>query len=296
MESSELYHAKQQFILGAYSSLIDLTLPDPNSPDHNPILLYKARAHIASGSPKWVTELVPADTEDVSLKAVTALARYRQATEDADKDSALEELRDLCVEIEGEDGSTDERQKALVRVIAGTAFVWAGEIEEALETLGAGTSHENLEAVAITVQIYLSINRTDLATKEFNRAKRWAEDDLLLQLIESSIDLVKIGNDAYSNPNSFYNEQLGNPSLTSPHLLTARGVTRLLRGEIPAAKSDFEEALSQKPGDPETFAALTVASSLPGSKRGEGEQFWKYVSPRRIEVFPFVLTCGRLVI
>ncbi|TFK51793.1 hypothetical protein OE88DRAFT_1468443 [Heliocybe sulcata] len=273
MESSELYNVKQQFILGAYSSLIDLTMPDPNSPDYNPILLYKARAQIASGKPESVEDLVPSDTEDVSLKAVSALAKYRAAGED-DKESALEELRDLCVEIEGEDAGADEKQKGMVKVLAGTAFVWAGEVEEALETLGAGTNHENLEAVAITVQIYLSLSRPDLATKEYNRSKRWAEDDLLLQLIESSIDLVQISNNAYSNPNSFYNEQLGNPSLTSPHLLTARGVTRLLKGEVQGAKSDFEEALSQKPEDAETMAAVTVAAGLPGSKKDEAESLW----------------------
>jgi coatomer subunit epsilon len=56
----------------------------------------------------------------------------------------LEELRDLCVEIEGDD--VDERDQGVVRVLAGTAFAQAEEIEEALETLGAGTDTENLEA------------------------------------------------------------------------------------------------------------------------------------------------------
>lgn len=60
------------------------------------------------------------------------------------KESALEELRDLSVEIEGDDIEGDERDKALVKVLAGTAFARAGEIEEALETLGTDT--EDLEA------------------------------------------------------------------------------------------------------------------------------------------------------
>ena len=61
-------------------------------------------------------------------------------------DTALEELRDLCVEIEGDDVDASEREKGWVRVIAGTAFARAGELEEALETLGAEASTENLEA------------------------------------------------------------------------------------------------------------------------------------------------------
>ncbi|CCL98612.1 uncharacterized protein FIBRA_00614 [Fibroporia radiculosa] len=293
MDSSELYHIKQQFILGAYKSLVDLTLPDTSSPDYIPTLVYKARACIALNTPEAVAGLVTEDTEDVTLKAVSALARYVGAADASEKDASLEELRDLCVELEGEDVDADEREKNLVHVLAGTAFALANEVEEALETLGVGTNTESVEAVALIVQIYLSINRPDLARKEFERARRWAEDDLLLQLIEASIGLIT-GKDGYADCNSFYTEQLGNPSLSSPHLLTARGVTRLLRGEITAAKSDFEEAVSQQGGtaDAETLAAMTVAAGLGPSKASEADQLWSQLSseyPRH----PLVADVGR---
>ncbi|KAJ7612464.1 coatomer complex protein [Mycena polygramma] len=269
MDSSELYHVKQQFFLGAYKSLIALSLPDPSSPDYIPTLVYQARAHIALNDPAAVASLVPADSENVAVKAVSALARYVSAADATKQEAALEELRDLAVEIEGDVEGT-ERDKSAVRVLAGTAFARAGEVEEALETLF--TEAEDLEAVAVIVQIYLSINRTDRAKKEFDRAKQWAEDDLLLQLIESSIGLVA-AKDGYSNANSFYTEQLGNPSLSSPHILTARGVTRILRNEIPEAKSDLEESLEQQKGDAETLAAFVVAAGIE-SKKGEAEELW----------------------
>lgn len=78
------------------------------------------------------------------MKAVTALARYVDAKDSAAKEASLEQLRDLSVEIEGDDVEGTERDKASVRVLAGTAFARAGEVEEALETLGAET--EDLEA------------------------------------------------------------------------------------------------------------------------------------------------------
>jgi len=234
-------------------------------------LLYQARAHIALNDPKGASRIIPADPENVALKAVAALARYVGASQTVEKESSLEELRDLSVEIEGEDVEGSEGDKHLVRVLAGTAFVRAGEIEEALETLGVNT--DDLEAVALVVQIYLSINRPDLAKKEFERSKQWAEDDLLLQLIESSIGLAT-GKDGYSNCHSFYTEQLGNPSLSSPHILTARGVTRVLRNEIPEAKSDLEESLEQQKGDAETLAALAVAAGLGATKKGEADELW----------------------
>lgn len=271
MDSSELYHVKQQFVLGAYKTLTQLTLPDSSSPDYASTLLYKARAYIALHDAKSALQLIPEDTEDVSLKSAASLARYVAAADAVEKEAALEELRDLSVEIEGDESEGSEREKAVVRVLAGTAFAQAGEIEEALETLGTDT--EDLEAVALIVQIYLSINRPDLAKKQFDRSKRWAEDDLLLQLIESTIGLVT-GKDGYSNTSSFYTEQLGNPSLSSPHLLTARGVTRILRNEIPEARSDLEESLQQQKGNPEAEAAYVVAAGLGTTKPSEAEELW----------------------
>ncbi|KIP10017.1 hypothetical protein PHLGIDRAFT_125851 [Phlebiopsis gigantea 11061_1 CR5-6] len=267
MDSSELYHVKQQFILGAYQSLVDLPLPSPNSPDYTPTLIYKARAHLALDDPEAALALLP-ESEDVALRAVAALARY---------------LRDLCVEIEGEDGGA--RARWLVRVLAGTAFARAGEVEEALESLAAGSNRENLEAVAVTVQVYLALHRPDLARKELDGAKRWAEDDLLLQLIEASVSLVT-GADAYADCHAFYTEQLANPSLSAPHLLTARGVARILQGEIPAARSDLEEVQTR---DAETLAALVVAAGLSGQKgsEAEAEQLWGQLSTQ-YPSFPMV--------
>jgi coatomer subunit epsilon len=132
-----------------------------------------------------------------------------------------------------------------------------------------------LPSVAVIVQIYLSISRPDLARAQFDQAKRWAEDDLLLSLIESSISLVT-GRDAYHDAETFFSEQLANPSLTSPHMLTSRGVARLLRGEIESAKSDLEEALSHQgmgKTAAETVAAMAVASGL-GAKKADAEEWW----------------------
>jgi len=127
MDSSDLYHIKQQFTLGAYPALANTPVPDHNSPDYVPTLVYKARAFLALNDPASALALVPADTDNIALRAVAALAKG---------DEGLETLRDLCVEIEGE--GVEEFSKSdidTVRVLAATAFLRVGEIEEALETL-----------------------------------------------------------------------------------------------------------------------------------------------------------------
>ena len=155
---------EQRAPLGAYKSLVDLELPDPNSPDYNPTLVYKARAYIALDDPEPVQSLVPADAEDVTLRAVSALARYVGATSPEDKEAALEELRDLSVEIEGEDVDATPKERGMVRVLAGTAFALANEVEEALETLGVGSNTDNLEAYVSFLLPRLSDPRLPLTT------------------------------------------------------------------------------------------------------------------------------------
>ncbi|KIY71625.1 hypothetical protein CYLTODRAFT_368968 [Cylindrobasidium torrendii FP15055 ss-10] len=272
MDSSELYHTKQLFVLGAYKAVVAQPLPDANSPDYTSALLYQIRSYIALDDTDTALGLIPDGTENVALKAASALARFVAADED-DREPILEELRDLSLALD-DDVEGTEREKDLVRVLAGIAFSRAGETEEALETLGSET--EDLEAVAVLVQIYLSIHRPDLAKKEFERSKRWAEDDLLLQLIESSIALVT-GVDNYNDPLSFYSEQIGNPSLSSTHLLTSRAVTRILRGEVDAAKSDLEESRREH-DDEEALGAALVVSGLSGFRAEQDELWEKFVS------------------
>ncbi|KZV92662.1 hypothetical protein EXIGLDRAFT_836273 [Exidia glandulosa HHB12029] len=252
---SELYHVRRLFTLGAYSTLISVQLPEPSSEDYTSILLYQARAHIALNDAASALGLLPANSTSVAVKAVRALAQS------LDDEAALETLRDLCVEIEGDDAAADEKEKSAVRVAAATAFARAGETEEALETLGAGTPTEDLDAVALIVHLYLSIRRPDLARREFSRASKWAEDDLLLQHIEASIGLVT-GADAYGNPHSYYAEQIAG-SAPNAHLLTARGSTHLLRGNAREAAEDFASAVKgskNKRGEPDALAGGVAAA------------------------------------
>lgn len=47
--------------------------------------------------------------------------------------------------------------------------------------------------MALIVQIQLEQNRTDLAIKEVQQAKRWAQDSLLVNLADSWLGLRVVG-------------------------------------------------------------------------------------------------------
>lgn len=138
---------------GAYNTLISVPLPPQSSPDYISTLVYQARARLALNNPSAALSLLPPDSEEVTIKAVSSLARYIATTSPTsnenpeDGEATLEELRDLSVEIEGDDLEASEKDKWLVRILAGTAFARAGEVEEALETLGLnGENRESIEA------------------------------------------------------------------------------------------------------------------------------------------------------
>jgi len=291
MDPNDLYSVRQQFILGGYRAIADLPLPDQEAEDRLTILLYHVRSLIALDEPSEALKILPASETSAAARAGRALTNY--VKDPANKETYLEELRDLSVEMEAqgeEGGDEDEYEKHLVQVLAGTAFAREGEVEEALETLGAGTNHRNLEATALIAHLYLSIARPDLAKKEFDRAHKssWATDDLLLQHIEASIGLVT-GKDSYSNPYSFYNEQLQNPSLSSANgqLLTARGMTSLLKGEYQSAASDFEEAVKLT-GKVEALVGSMVAASFSTKKsKTDANALWERIQKEYPE-YPLV--------
>jgi hypothetical protein len=49
-------------------------------------------------------------------------------------------------------------------------------------------------SVALIVQIHLEQNRTDLAIKEAQRARKWAQDSLLVNIAESWVGVREVRN------------------------------------------------------------------------------------------------------
>lgn len=198
MDSSQLYHIKQQFTLGAYPLLIETPLPDPSSADYVPAILYKTRAYLASGDSASALASIPDESENIALRAVAALAQGEEG---------LETLRDLCVEIEADGDDIGNWEKEVVTVLAATAFIRAGEVEEALETLRDSAQAGNEACVtlshsfhsvpvspsprsALLAHIYLSLSRQTTARKILSTALQANPDSLVLQLSEATLSLA----------------------------------------------------------------------------------------------------------
>jgi len=77
-----------------------------------------------------------------------------------------------------------------VQLCCGTVLANAGAYDEALALLA---KHQgSLDAVALIVQIHLQQNRVDLAAKEAKNARGWAQDALVVNLVESWVGLREV--------------------------------------------------------------------------------------------------------
>lgn len=170
---AELVNIHNAFHQGQYQHVIDFDTSSFSPENALPARLLQLRAKIALGQTADVLAEI-ADDETPDLAAVKALAQHTAG----EHDTALRAAQTLA-------GKASDN--ATVQVLCGTVLHAQGKTDEALALLA---KHQgNLEAVALTVQIYLQTNRVDLALKEVQAAKRWAQDSLVFNLAESWVGM-----------------------------------------------------------------------------------------------------------
>jgi coatomer subunit epsilon len=65
--------------------------------------------------------------------------------------------------------------------LVGIVYYYAEKYDEALELLSSFP--QNLECVGLCIQIYIKLNRMDLAQRELKVVKQWADDAAYAQIV-----------------------------------------------------------------------------------------------------------------
>ncbi|KAF1835162.1 coatomer subunit epsilon [Decorospora gaudefroyi] len=249
----ELINMHSAFHAGAYQQVLDFDTSAFSSSNALPIRVLKLRSQIALGQAQSVSsELASEKTPD--LVAVKLLADYEQGKDVVSQAQKLAEQH-------GQDNLT-------VQLCAGMVLERAGETEAALALL---SKHQgSLDAVALIVQIHLQQNRTDLAAKEAQRARKWAQDSLLVNIAESWVGMRE-GGEKYQSAFYVFEELATTAQSTSPHSLVAQAVSELHLGRLPEAEAALQQALAIDAKAADTIANLIVLNTLLG-KRDQTEQ------------------------
>ncbi|KAL7008579.1 hypothetical protein EMMF5_001841 [Cystobasidiomycetes sp. EMM_F5] len=266
LESDAAFHARQLFAQGAYSACIS-TIDSLGASVSPALRLYAARSHIALGAYSQATSI--ANSIDTPAgKAVKLLADHDQAN-GKDGGAAADEAFELLEELgQDADGTT--------RAIAGTILAGNEDYKQhAIEVLKAGAAAEDQECVALLIQIYLSLDRLDLAKSTYATAKTWAEDSLIIQLCEAWIGLKQGGQDeapGYQAAFYCYDEISGMPSANSPVVLNGKAVTQAALHRWPEAEAPLAEAANINANDSTTLANTSAFSVLTGKPAEASQQ------------------------
>lgn len=170
-----------------------------------------------------------------------------------------------------------------VQICCGSVLASAGEHDKALALL---RKHQgSLDAVALIVQLYLTMNRADLAAKECRTARGFAQDALLVNLSEAWVGMREVssdnlrfgrdevqltrplqGGDKYQQAYYVFEELAQAPSTQAPGTLTAQAVSELHLGRYPEAEVALQQALGLVPEHAEALANQAVLNTILGKK------------------------------
>ncbi|EAU39173.1 hypothetical protein ATEG_00527 [Aspergillus terreus NIH2624] len=263
LRPTELINIHNAFHQGQYDAVLDFDTSALSPENQLPARVLKLRAKIALGQPDQVLSDVAGDDETPDLAAVKALAQHTAG----DHDGALKLAQDLA---------ENYPENATVEVLCGTLLQAQGHSEEALALLA---KHQgNLEAVALIVQIHLQQNRADLALKEVQAAKRWAQDSLLVNIAESWVGL-RLGGEKYQSAFYVYEELASAPSTSAPLSIVGQAVAEMHLGRLPEAEAALSAALEKYPDDAELIANSVVLNVLAGKPTEELEARLEQVQP-----------------
>mmetsp|Transcript_22390 Transcript_22390/g.28253 ORF Transcript_22390/g.28253 Transcript_22390/m.28253 type:complete len:305 (-) Transcript_22390:180-1094(-) len=241
MDPDELYTLRAQYWLGHYGLSIDEAKSTARRPMTPQLKVereeFYLRALLELKQYDDVIREAQSGDKGPGIRALCFRAKYDSpATPEASKESILSELQLLV-----SDASTSS---ATAQLVAAQTFLSHGEMtKEALSCVHLGTTMEHL---ALTVQIYIRMDRIDLAKKTLASMKQADEEAVLTQLCSVYINLA-VGRsevqDAIHTLGSL-TEQYGN----SPMLLNLNASAYIIAGRYSEAETCLTEAISEEEG------------------------------------------------
>ncbi|TVY81028.1 Coatomer subunit epsilon-1 [Lachnellula suecica] len=243
----ELLNLHNHFHQGQFQEVIDFDTAGLSPENALPARVLSLRAQIALGPAEDVIADVQGEKEP-DLAAVGALAELAAGNE-----SKAVTIAEKLAQESGDN--------AAVQLLAGIVLQAAGKSEEALTLL---SQHQgNLEAVALIVQIQLQQNRTDLAIKEVQAARRWAQDSLLVNLAESWVGM-RVGGEKYQQAFYVFEELAQAPATSSSQSLVSQAVAEIHLGRLEEAEAALQQALAKDPKNAEIIANTAVLNIIAG--------------------------------
>mmetsp|Transcript_18644 Transcript_18644/g.45036 ORF Transcript_18644/g.45036 Transcript_18644/m.45036 type:complete len:293 (-) Transcript_18644:92-970(-) len=246
-EPDELYTLRAQFWLGHYQMALDEGKSIARRPMSPELKAEReelvARCYIAL---KDYDKVVGGDTP--ALQALAIQAQFESMVNVKGSEAQTQGLVQQLQSMLGDPSPS-------VHLTAAYVLLQAGMKKEALQCVHQGTT---LEHTAVCVQIYIMIDRLDLATQTLAQMRRQDEDSMLTQVTSVHVALAT-GSSAASEAVHTLN-QLSEQYGPSPFLLNLTACAYLQAGNYVEASSKLEQAREEfQAADVDTLVNSIVA-------------------------------------
>ncbi|PIK44182.1 putative coatomer subunit epsilon isoform X2 [Apostichopus japonicus] len=207
--------------------------------------IFMYRAYLAGRKYGVVLDEIKASSPP-ELQAVRTFADYLASS---DKRSSI--VKDLDKKMSSSVGVDDDT----FLLMAASIYYHEENFDAALRCLHQSDS---LECCALMVQIYIRIDRVDLAKKEVKKMQEQDDDATLTQLAQAWFNLAVGGEklqDAY-----YIFQELADKNSSTSLLLNGQASAYIQQGKLEDAEDVLQEALDKDSNSPETLINLIVLS------------------------------------
>lgn len=250
-EPDELFELRNLFYIGNFQMCINeaqkLKTTNPELKLEKDIFMY--RAYIANRKYGVVMDEIHGASPP-EMKALKTLAEYLAYPDK--RDAILTSLDQKMT------GSVDVANTTLL-IMAATIYSHEQNYEAALRALHMS---ESLACSALTLQIYLKMDRVDLAKKELKKMQDSDDDALLTQLATAWFNIAVGGEkiqDAY-----YIFQELCDKNTATPLLLNGQAACFIGQGKYEEAESVLQEALDKDSSNADTLINMIALSQYMG--------------------------------
>ncbi|PKU59700.1 Coatomer subunit epsilon-1 [Dendrobium catenatum] len=240
-----LFGLRNNFHIGAYQAAINNSdVPNLSTDEaiERDSLVY--RSYIALGSHQQLVIDEVDSSAPTALQAVKLLAIYLSGNKESAISSLWEWLSDAAI-----------GNNPVLRLVAGIIYMHEQDYNEALKHTNAGGT---MELLALNVQIYIKMHRSDYAEKQLKLMQQIDEDHTLTQLASAWFNLA-VGGSKIQEAYLIYQDFSEKYQMTGM-ILNGKAVCCMHMGRFDEAETLLLEALNKDAKDAETLANLVVCS------------------------------------
>ncbi|PRW58190.1 coatomer subunit epsilon-1-like [Chlorella sorokiniana] len=262
--ADKLFAVRNTFYLGGYQSCISECSAATGLTDAERIErdVYLYRSYIELGTYDLVMSEIDSSSP-MALQAVKALALYMKAQKEAALAQATEWRTDPVA-----------ASNPTVLLIAGLLYALEEDWVEALRACHTGGS---LEMMALCVQVYLRMDRPDLAEKQVKAMSAVDDDATLTQLAAAWVGLHQGG--AKVQEAFYIFQELGDKFAWTVRLHNGLAACQMRMGRWEDAEGELLQAFEKNPKDADTLANLVAVSLHLGKPAGRYVSQLKLVAP-----------------